>query len=294
MMSSPFNFWLGFAILPALHVLAILVLALLVNRLLRQATNSLVKPATSQTRAAQAHEQQTRSTADALYRVASKIVWVAAALTALPEFGISAWPAVVLAAAAILGLGFGAHSTVRDLVAGCHIIFEDQYAPGDTLQFGDTVGRVEQLTLRRTVVRDTRGALVSVANGELRAVGNLSRDWSQAFVDISVAVDEPLDRALQALEAASAGLRSDPAWSQALVDGPRVLGIQEYGPAGSTLRLQVRTTPTRQDEVSRELRRRVQIEFQRHSIALPSVQGIDQASAFHDIDDLAKPGPANG
>jgi hypothetical protein len=58
--------------------------------------------------------------------------------------------------------------------------------------------------------------------------------------------------------------------------------------------LQVRTTPTRQDEVSRELRRRVQIEFQRHSIALPSVQGIDQASAFHDIDDLAKPGPANG
>jgi len=96
-------------------------------------------------------------------------------------------------------------------------------------------------TLRRTVIRDSRGALVTLANGDLRTVGNLSRDWSQAFVDIAVPLDEPLERALQALEVASAALRSDPSWSQAIVDGPRVLGVQSYGPMGSTFRIQVRT-----------------------------------------------------
>jgi len=77
-----------------------------------------------------------------------------------------------------------------------------------------------------------------------------------------------METALRALETAAAGLRSDEAWSPALVDGPRVLGLQGYDHNGATLRLQVRTAPTRQDEVCRELRRRVQMELQRQGIAV--------------------------
>jgi moderate conductance mechanosensitive channel len=293
MMSSPFTSWFNFTISNALHILLIIVLALMLIRFLRKITNSLIKPASSQTRAAQAHEQQTRDLAGALYRSGSKVVWGIALLTALPEFGISVLPAVVVAGLALLGLGFGAQHVIRDLVAGFQIMIEDQYSVGDTIQTENASGRVEQLTLRRTVLRDVRGAVVTLANGEIRVVSNLSRDWSQAFVDVSVAVEEPLERTLQALESAAADLRSDPAWSQALVDGPRLLGLQEYGPFGSTLRLQVRTTPTRQDEVSRELRRRIQIEFQRQSIALANVQGIEQAAAFHALDDIPKPESAS-
>jgi small-conductance mechanosensitive channel len=288
MMSSPFTSWFSFTIPNALHVLAILILALLVNRFLRQMTNMLIKPAASQTRLAQAREQQTRELAGTLYSAGSKIVWAVAVLTALPEFGISILPAVTLAGVALFALGFGAQNLVRDLIAGFHIVFEDQYVVGDTIQALHTAGRVEQLTLRRTVVRDTRGALVTLANGDIRAVGNLSRDWSQTFVDVSVTTEEPLDRALSALEAAAAGLRSDSAWSQALVDGPRVLGIQAYSRTGSTLRVQVRTAPTRQDEVSRELRRRIQIEFQRQNVSLSTVQGIDHATAFHSLEETSK------
>jgi moderate conductance mechanosensitive channel len=289
MMSSLFTSWLTLTILHALHLIAIFVLALLCNRLLRQITNALIKPAPSQARLAQAREQHTRGLAGVLFRVGSSIVWGLAILTALPEFGITVLPAFVLAGLALVGLGFGAQNLVRDLIAGFHILFEDQYAVGDTIQVLHITGRVEHLSLRRTVVRDTHGALVTLANGDIRAVANLSRDWSQAFVDISVAPDEPLDRTLQALEAAASGLRGDPAWSQALVDGPRVLGIQTYGYSGSTLRVQVRTAPTRQDEVSRELRRRIQIEFQRQNVSLASVPGAEHAAAFHSLEEASKP-----
>jgi small-conductance mechanosensitive channel len=289
MMSSLFTSWFTLTIPHALHLIAILVLALLCNRLLHQITNALIKPAPSQARLAQAREQRTRELAGILYGVGSKIVWGLAILTALPELGITMLPAFVLAGLSMVGLGFGAQNLVRDLIAGFHIVFEDQYAVGDTIQVLHTTGRVEHLSLRRTVVRDTHGALVSLANGDIRAVANLSRDWSQAFVDISVAPDEPLERTLQALEAASSGLRDDPAWSQALVDGPRVLGIQAYGHSGSTLRVQVRTAPTRQDEVSRELRRRIQIEFQRQSVSLASVPGMDHTAAFYSLEEAPKP-----
>src|SRR5713226_8668128 len=270
MMSSPFTHFFDFTIPNALHLAGILVLALICMRLLRAASNKLVKPAATQTKGAQQREQQTRALADQVYGAGCRIFWIVSALTALPEFGISMLPGVVIAGATILGFSIAARDTVRDAIAGLQIVMEDQFVTGDTIHAGDTVGRVEQLTLRRTLVRDGRGALVSFSNGEMRTVSNLSRDWSQAFVDIGVGTAMPLEKTLQALENAAAELRSDAAWSQALVDGPRVLGVQAYDQAGTTVRLQVRTVPTRQDEVCRELRRRVQMELQRQGIAVAS------------------------
>ena len=265
-MSSPFTHFFAFTFLNGLHLLEILLLALLANRLVRAATNAMIRPAASQSRAAQLRERETRALASTLYRVATTIVWVFAALTALPEFGLSVWPAAGVAGLGLLGLGFGGHHLVRDAIAGICIVMEDQFAVGETIQAGDITGRVEVLTLRRTLVRDARGALVTLANGDLRLVSNLSRDWSQAYVDISVDGQASMEEALKALESAAAELRNDAAWSQALVDGPRLLGMQDYGPAVATVRLQLRTVPMRHEEVSRELRRRIQIEFQRRGL----------------------------
>jgi len=258
-----------------LHLIGIIVVALLVNHVLKLVTSLMVKPASAQTKAAQAREQQTRTLAAVVYSGASKVVWALALLVAAQEFGVNVTPVAAVAGLASLAFGFGAQHLVRDIISGFYIIMEDQYALGDTIQVAETIGRVEHLTLRRTVVRDARGALVTLSNGEIRTVGNLSRDWSQAFVDVAVSPQVAQDTALQALDAAAAELRNDPAWSQALVDGPRILGLQSFDPVSSVVRLQVRTAPSRQDDVARELRRRIQLQFQRQGIALSNVQRIE-------------------
>jgi moderate conductance mechanosensitive channel len=279
MMSSPFTHFFDFTIPTALHLAGILVFALICLRLLKAATRKLVKSAAVETKGAQQRELQTRALADKIYGIGSQLIWVVAALTALPEFGINPLPGVVIAGVSMLSFSIGARDTLRDAIAGLQIILEDQFTTGDTIQVGDTVGRVEQLTLRRTVVRDARGALVSLSNSTMRNVSNLSRDWSQAFVDIGVAAGIPVEKTLQALERAAGDLRADAAWSQALVDGPRILGVQQYDQTGTTLRLQVRTVPTRQDEVCRELRRRIHIEFHRQGIATASAGPSSAAGA---------------
>ena len=292
-MPSPFNHWLELTVPNGLRLLGILVIALVLNRILRALTNIIIKPAATQTRQAQLREQQTRTLAGVLYGTLSKVVWAVALLTSLHEFNIDITPAVTLAGLASLAVGFGAQTLVRDVITGFYIVLEDQYVVGDTVQIADTIGRVEHLTLRRTVVRDARGALVTIANGEIRTVSNLSRDWSQTFVDVSLVPESPIEKALQALETAAAGLRGDPAWSQALVDGPRILGLQNFDRTASTVRLQVRTAPTRQDEVARELRRRIQVEFQRQGIPLTSVQRIELASVSHASQEAAQPDSAS-
>lgn len=258
-----------------LHLSVILLVVLVFNRLLRAVSNLMVRPAADASRAEQAREQQTHSLAATAYAVASRIVWAIAALMALDQIGINPLPALALAAVAGLAIGFGAQSVVRDVISGCYIVLEDQYVTGDTIQIGETLGRVEQLTLRRTVVRDGRGAKVTIANGEIRSVANLSRDWSQAFVDVALAPEIPLEKPLAAVEAAAAELRADSAWSQALVDGPRVLGVHAYDRNASVVRVQMRTLPMRHEEISRELRRRIQLAFQREGIPLSSVLRLE-------------------
>ncbi|OLC89584.1 MAG: hypothetical protein AUH86_25345 [Acidobacteria bacterium 13_1_40CM_4_58_4] len=291
-MPEPFNYWLDLTIPNVLRLLGILVIALVLNRLLRALTNLIIKPATTQTRQSQLREQQTRTLAGIVYSAGSKVVWLVALLTSLREFKIDITPAVTLAGLASLAVGFGAQTLVRDVIMGFYIVLEDQYVVGDTIQISDYTGRVEHLTLRRTVLRDARGALVTIANGEIRTVSNLSRDWSQAFVDVSLGPESPIDKTLQALETAAAALRADPAWSQALVDGPRILGLQNFDRVASTIRLQVRTSPTRQDEVARELRRRIQVELQKQGIPVSAVQRIELTGVSHSLQEAAQSDPA--
>ena len=278
-MSSLLSYFPDTSVAIFFRLVAILIVVLVVNRLLRLITNLLIKPAGSEARAAKAREQQTRTVAVVLYSAGSKIVWVVALLTAAGQFGINVTPVATLAGLASLAVGFGAQNLVRDIITGFYIILEDQFVVGDTIQVGDTIGRVEHVTLRRTVVRDSRGALVTVSNGDIRTVANLSRDWSQAFVDVALSPQLSQEKALQALEAAAAELRGDPSWSQAIVDGPRILGLQNFDQNSSTVRLQVRTAPSRQDDVARELRRRIQLEFQSRDIPISGVQRVEFKSA---------------
>jgi moderate conductance mechanosensitive channel len=278
-MSSLLSQFPDFSVALVLRLAAIVIFALLLNRLLRTVTNFLIKPAGSEARAAKAREQQTRTIAEVLYSTGSKVVWGVALLTAAEAFGINVTPVAALAGLASLALGFGAQNLIRDVITGCYIILEDQFVVGDTIQVGDTIGRVEHITLRRTVVRDARGALVTISNGDIRTIANLSRDWSQAFVDVALSPQVPQEKALQALDAAAADLRGDAAWSQAIVDGPRILGLQNFDQNSSTVRLQVRTAPSRQDDVARELRRRIQLEFQRRELPVSGVQRVEFKAA---------------
>jgi small conductance mechanosensitive channel len=266
--------WTEFALGHGTRLLVILLIALLLIRVLRILTRRLIAAAGNQTatRVARMREQQTRTLAGILYSGGTAVIVIVAVLTALPEFGFNITPVAAAAGLASLSIGFGAQHVVRDFINGFFTVLEDQYVVGDIVRIGDIVGRVEHITLRRTVVRDPQGAVVTIPNGEISKVANLSRDWGQVFLDVMISADQPLDDALSALEGVAAEFRSDPSWSPMLLDGPRVLGVECLAPNGTTVRLQVRTAPTRQDDVARELRRRIQIELAGRGIQIGGVQ----------------------
>ena len=267
-MPESFTRWAEIAGTRGLRLLAIAIIAFILARILKSLTRRLVQLAKSQSRVALLREQQTRTVAGLLYSLGITLILLAAILTALPEFGFNITPVAAAASLASLAVGFGAQSLIKDLINGFFIVFEDQYVVGDLIQANGEVGRVEYLTLRRTVIRNPAGALVIMPNSLIGQVSNLSRDWSQVFVDVTIPSDELASRALATLEKVAGDFRNDADWSQALVDGPRVLGIESLSLDGTVLRLQVKTILNRKDDVARELRRRIKIGFEQSRIPL--------------------------
>lgn len=258
----------------ALHVLAILLAAFIFIRILKAFTNKLVQIASSPTRTAQMREKQTRTLSSLAYSLGVVVILGLAILMALRAVGIDVTEVEVAGGLASVAIGFGAQGLIKDLINGFFIVFEDQFVVGDIIQVNGEIGRVEHFTLRRTLLRNTPGALVTIPNSLIGQVNNLSRDWSQAFVDVTVPSDESVGRALAMLEKIAGDFRQDADWSPALVDGPRVLGVESLSLDGTVLRLQVRTALNRRDDVARELRRRIKIAFEQSRIPLSHTHNV--------------------
>ena len=273
-MTDSFSRWLEIAGKTGLRLLVILLFAILLTRALKAMTSRLVQLAKAQSRAGQMREQQTRTMAGLLYSIGAAVIGLIAVLMGFEVLGFDIAPAMATAGVASIAIAFGAQSLLKDFINGFFIVFEDQYVVGDLIQMNGETGRVEHLTLRRTVIRNPAGAMVTVPNSLVGQVANLSRDWSQAFVDVTVPAVEMVGRALATLEKIAGDFRNDADWSAALIDGPRVLGVEALSLDGTVIRLQARTILNRKDDVARELRRRIKLGFEQAKIPLSHTHQI--------------------
>jgi moderate conductance mechanosensitive channel len=211
-------------------------------------------------------EQRARTAAKLVRNAGRAVLTVVAVLMVLNQLDFNIAP--LLASAGVVGLAvsFGSQSLVRDYVTGFFLQLEHQFALGDVIRIGTAEGTVENISLRLVYVRDGTGALHIIPNGQISQVVNLSRSWARVMVDIEVAWRDA-DRAAEALGRAAASLGSDKAWADALLDPPRVTGIEKIAGAGVTLRTSTRVDPYRRNDVARELRRRVKEELDGAGIA---------------------------
>jgi moderate conductance mechanosensitive channel len=203
-----------------------------------------------------AREQRAKTAAKLFRSVGRAVLVIVTVLLVLGQLGFNIGP--LLASAGVVGLAvsFGSQSLVRDFVTGFFLQLEHQFALGDVVRIGAFEGTVENITLRLLYLRDASGALHIIPNGQITQVTNLTRAWGRVAVDVEVAWRDA-DRAERAVTQAATGLGADPAWADALLDPPRVTGIEKIGGGAITLRTIARVDPYRRDDVARDLRLRI-------------------------------------
>lgn len=180
----------------------------------------------------------------------------------------------LLAAGGILGLAvsFGSQSLVKDIIAGFFILVENQFAVGDVIEAAGKSGTVERMTLRVAVLRDIRGVLHVIPNGQITTVSNLTRSWSRAVVEVGVGYGTDVDRAIAVFKDELAQFQSDPPWKSRFAGDSDVQGVEELGEHGVVIRTLLRTVPGAQWEVAREFRRRIKNRLDAEKIEIPFPQ----------------------
>ncbi len=191
------------------------------------------------------------------------------------EAGVNIGPLLAGFGVAGIAIGFGAQSLVKDLVGGFFVIAENQYRIGDVVKLGEVAGLVEDVSLRRTLLRDLDGVVHSVPNGEVRVASNLTRGWSRVNLNLAVANKEDPDRVISLVNRVGKTLAQDPAWAALLITPPQALGVDYFGDGAFEIKILSETRPLRQWETMRELRRRIKKLFDQEGIEIkPSQQGL--------------------
>lgn len=188
----------------------------------------------------------------------------------LSKVGVNIAP--LLASAGIVGLavGFGAQSLVKDVISGFFILMEDQYGVGDVISIDGKSGEVERMNLRITQLRNLDGQLITIPNGTIQAVTNMSKEWSRAVLDIGVAYQEEPDRVMAVLASVGSELRSE--MPDDILEPIEVLGVDAFKESEVTIKVVLKTRPLRQWAVARAFRRKVWYRFREEKIEIPFPQ----------------------
>jgi small conductance mechanosensitive channel len=194
-------------------------------------------------------------------------LYIIGGMMVLSELGVNT--ASLLAGVGIAGLaiGFGAQNLVRDVISRFFILFEDQFAVGDFVTIAGVTGTVEEMGLRVTKVREWDGTLHIIPNGEISKVANHSRGSMGVRVEVDIAYEENVDRAIEVLERICKEAAAD--HREIIIEEPTVLGVSSLGESGVTIQIFGKVQPMQQWQFARELRRRIKEAFDREGIEIP-------------------------
>ncbi|MGW4717798.1 mechanosensitive ion channel family protein [Nocardia sp. NPDC004260] len=201
------------------------------------------------------------------------IVYVLITMEVLRRLGFAVTGLVAPAAVLGAALGFGAQRIVQDILAGFFLITERQYGFGDVVRIAVTgaaeqaEGTVEDVTLRITTLRNADGEVITVPNGQIVKVTNLSKDWARAAIDVPVSASADITRVNEILHEVGAKAYEDARLKPLLLDKPTVMGVEDLTVDQMNIRMVARTLPGKQFDVGRELRVRVAAALRREGIS---------------------------
>jgi len=201
-----------------------------------------------------ARERRAKTLRGVLRGLARGVIVVIAILMGARELGLDITPALAAAGGFGVAAGLGAQSLVKDWIAGFFFIRDNQFAVGDVIRVAGVSGTVETLTLRHTELRDGEGFIHFIPNGEIKVVTNLTKSWSTPLVRIPVSLAEDPGKVIAAIEAMLPEFRDNPKIKTDLIEGPRVLGIEDMTEGQFTLLIQAKTIPEQRLAVSRAIR----------------------------------------
>ncbi len=203
-----------------------------------------------------------------VYRAVRVMILIIAFLMTLQVLRLDIGPAIAGLGIVGLALSLGAQHLVRDYVAGAFVLIENQYSKGDVVNIAGVMGTVEDVSLRRTTLRDFDGTVHYVPHGLIQTASNLTRTWAAINLDVPVPYEQDLARVSAAVDKAAQRLADEPTWAGRILEPPRVVRVEQIAEQGLLLKVFGKVTPQSRFAAAGELRRLIVEECGRQGVVI--------------------------
>jgi len=215
---------------------------------------------------------------DTLIRIFSgalnMVIFVIALMMILGEVGIEVGPLIAGAGIVGLAVGFGGQYLIRDIITGLFLMLENQYRIGDVVDIEGLSGAVQDISLRKTTLRNLDGTVHHIPHGSITKVSNLSKDFARVNIDLGVSYNTNLEHLIEVINKVGMELADDPAFKDSIISPPQFLRVNEFADSAIVVKILGDTKPLKQWEVAGELRKRLKIAFDREGIEIPFPQTV--------------------
>ncbi len=201
--------------------------------------------------------------------VARVVILAVGTMMMLSEVGIDLKPLLAAAGLGGLAIGFGAQSMVKDVISGFFILLEDSVRVGDVVEVAGVSGLVEEIRLRAITLRDLSGNVHVVPNGIVDKVKNMTKFYSYYVFDVGVAYREDVDEVMAVLQEIAADLQADPKFASDILEPLEMLGVDQFTDSAVMIKCRIKTKPTEQWRIGREMNRRIKKTFDAKGIEIP-------------------------
>jgi small conductance mechanosensitive channel len=216
-------------------------------------------------------QKRANTVTSVLGKTVNTIIWIMAVVIALRELNFHVEP--LLAGLGIVGIavGLGAQTLIKDWLGGFFLLLEDQVRIGDSVVINTIAGVVEEINLRTTMLRGENGAVHVITNGSITTLSNLTREYSYYIFEATLAHGEDADRALALIASVGNDLYADEQLQPIMLSPMELMGIDRLGDRGVVVKARIKTLPSKQALVGRELNRRVSIKLKEAGISFPQL-----------------------
>ena len=255
-----------------IRVIVIVAIAVAVYLICRPIIRSIIKRMVSHRMAGEEEteiQQRTDTLSSVLVKIVGILILIVAVITILPEFGVNITTLIAFIGVGGLAIAFAAQSLIRDFIAGFFILLEDQYGIGDVVSIAGIAGVVEDITLRRTVLRDLDANVHSVPNGKVELSTNMTKKYSRVNLNVSVGYGENLKHVIDIINKICQEMAEDPQWKDDFITTPSVLRVDKLGDSGIDIKILGDTKPAKQWAIMGELRLRLKDAFDKEGIEIP-------------------------
>jgi len=206
-----------------------------------------------------------------LNSIVKYVIAIIAILVVLAMWGINVAPA--LAGLGILGLviGLGAQKFINDLISGFFIVFEHHFDVGDKIEVQGFKGDVFDIGLKTTRIRNWKGDVKIISNGEISSLINFSRNFSIAIAEFGIAYKEDVQKTIDLLKLELPKMRPE---FPVMIEDPQVLGVIELASSGVNIRVIAKTLSEQHYAIERELRKRIKQILDANDIEIPFPQVV--------------------